>query len=66
MNTEKSKMNQPHKFVLNLSQILDLRILNKNVASQKMLPILIYLLFVEKIRRKYKNNKLKNNCINMG
>ena len=47
-NTENSKTNEAHKFVLNLSQRLDLRSSNKNVA-------LIYLLHVEK----YKNNKLK-------
>ena len=34
MNTENSKMNEPHKFVLNLSQRLDLRSSNKYVALQ--------------------------------
>ena len=34
MNTENSKNNEPHKFVLNLPQILDLRSPNKHVALQ--------------------------------
>ena len=32
MDTENSKANEPHKFVLNLSQKLDLRSLDKDVA----------------------------------
>ena len=36
MNMENSKTNEPHKFVLNLSQILELRSLNKHVALQKL------------------------------
>ena len=32
MNTENSKTNTPHKFVLNLLQRLDLRSSNKHVA----------------------------------
>ena len=32
VNTENSKANEPHKFVLNLSQKLDLRSLDKDVA----------------------------------
>ena len=32
MNTEHNKTSQPHKFVLNLSQRLDLRRWNKDVA----------------------------------
>ena len=36
MNTENSKMNKPHKFVLNLSQRLDLRSSNKLVALQSL------------------------------
>ena len=38
MNTENSKTNEPHKFVLNLSQKLDFRSLNKYFAFQN-LPI---------------------------
>ena len=34
MNMENSKTNEPHKFVLNLSQRLDLRSLSKHVAPQ--------------------------------
>ena len=47
MNTENSKANKPHKFVLNLSQILDLKGSDKHVALQK----LIYLLHVEKYKK---------------
>ena len=34
MNTENSKTNEPHKFVLNLSQRLHLRSSDKHVALQ--------------------------------
>ena len=34
MNTKNSKTNEPHKFVLNLSQRLDLRSSNKHVTLQ--------------------------------
>ena len=34
MNTENNKSNEPNKFVLNLSQKLDLRSLNKHVTLQ--------------------------------
>ena len=36
MNTENSKTNEPHKFVINLSQILDLGSSNKHVAFQNL------------------------------
>ena len=36
MNTENSKANEPCKFVLNLSQRLDLRSLNKHVTLQNL------------------------------
>ena len=36
MNTEKSKLNEPHKFVLNLSERLDLESLKKDVAHQNL------------------------------
>ena len=36
MKTENSKANERHKFVLNLSQRLDLRNLNKHVAYQNL------------------------------
>ena len=35
MNTENSKTNEPHKFVLNLSQRLDIRKSNKHVEKYK-------------------------------
>ena len=54
MNTKNSKMNERHKFVLNLSQRLDLS-LDKHVALQN-LPI--YYTW-KTIRKQYKNNKLK-------
>ena len=36
MNTENSKTNEPHKFVFNLSQRLDLRSSDKHVALQNL------------------------------
>ena len=55
MNTENSKTNEPHKFVLNLSQRLDLRRSNKHVALQNLS---IY--YTSKnIRKQYKNKKLQ-------
>ena len=38
MNTENSKTNESHKFILNLSQRLDFKSSNKHVALQN-LPI---------------------------
>ena len=55
MNTENSKTNEPHKFVLNSSQRLDLRSSDKHV-SLKNLPIYYTL---KNIRKLYKNSKLK-------
>ena len=55
LNTKKSKTNEPHKFILNLSQILDLRSSNKHVALQNLS---IYYTW-KNIRKQYKNNKLK-------
>ena len=55
MNSKNSKMNEPHKFVLNLSQRLDLRSSNKHVALQNLS---IYYTW-KNIRKQYKNNKLK-------
>ena len=45
MNTENSKMNEPHNFDLNLSQILHLRSSNKGRSSK-----FVYLLYVEKYK----------------
>ena len=35
MNTEKSKTNEPHQFVLNLSQILDVKRLNTYLLNTR-------------------------------
>ena len=55
MNTETSKTNEPHKFVLNLSQRLDLRNSNKDVALQNLSIFYTW----KNIRKQYKNDKLK-------
>ena len=55
MNTGKSKTNEPHKFVLNLSQRLNLRSSNKRILLQN-LPI--YYTW-KNIGKQYKHNKLK-------
>ena len=55
MNTENSKTNEQHKFVLNLSQRLDLKRSNKHVFLEN---VSIYLTW-KSIRQQYKNNKLK-------
>ena len=54
INTESSKVNEPHKFVFNLSQRLDSRSSN-NCCSSKP----IYSLYVVNIRKQYQNIKLK-------
>ena len=36
VNKENSRTNKPHKIILNLSQRLDLRSLNKNIAPQNL------------------------------
>ena len=55
MNTENCKKNEPYKFVINLSQRLDLRSSDKHVFLQNLS---IYYSW-ENIRRQYKNNKLR-------
>ena len=55
MNTKNSKTNESHKFVLNLSQRLDLRSSNKHVALQNLSIYYTWKI----IRKQYKNNKLK-------
>ena len=52
---EHSKTNELHKFVLNLSQTLDLKSSNKHVALQN---VSIYYTW-KNIRKQYKNNILK-------
>ena len=55
MSMENSKTNELHKFVLNLSQRLDLRGSNKHIAFQNLS---IYYTW-KNIRKQYKNNSLK-------
>ena len=55
MNTENSRTNEPHKFVLNLLQRLDFRSSNKHIALQN-LPV--YYTW-KNISQQYKNKKLK-------
>ena len=55
MNMENSKMNEPRKLVLNLSQKLNLRSSSKHVALQNFS---IYHTWKD-IRKQYKNNQLK-------
>ena len=54
INTENRKTTKPHKFVLNLSQRLDLKSSNKHVA----LPNLPIYYTWKNIRQQYKNNKV--------
>ena len=54
MNTENNKTNEPQKFVLNLSQRLDLRSSDKHVAFQNLS---IYYTW-KNIRKQYKNNQM--------
>ena len=55
MNTENSKMNEPHKFVLNLSQRLELKSADKSAALQNLC---VYYTWKNRTKQ-YKNNKLK-------
>ena len=55
MNTENSKTSEPHKFVLNLLQRLDLKSLNKHIALQNLRIYNIRKI----VGQQYKNNKLK-------
>ena len=55
MNTGKSRMNEQHKFVVNLLQILDLRSWNKQFALQNLS---IYYTW-KNIRKQYKKLNLK-------
>ena len=55
MNTENSKTNETHKFVLNLLQRLETRSSNKHVAVQTL-----SICYIRKnIRKLYENNKQK-------
>ena len=55
MNTKNRKTNEPHKFVCNWSQRLELRSSNKYVTLQNLS---IYYTWKD-IREQYKNHKLK-------
>ena len=55
INRENNKTNESHKFVLNLSQRLDIRSSDKLAALQNLS---IYYTW-KNIRKQYKNNKLK-------
>ena len=55
MNTKNRKTSEPHKFVRNLSQRLELRSSNKHVTLQSLS---IYYTW-KGIREQYKNHKLK-------
>ena len=55
MNTENNKMNEPHKFVLNLSQRLYLRSSGNHAAIQNLSVYYTW----KNIRNQYKNDKLK-------
>ena len=50
----KQQANEPHKFVLNLSQRLDLKSEDKNVALQNLHVYYTW----KNIRKQYRNNKL--------
>ena len=55
MNMKNSKTSAPHKYVLNLSQRLDLRSPDKHVAFQNLA---IYYTW-KNIRKQYKSNEIK-------
>ena len=55
MNRENSKTIESHKFVLNLSQRLELRSSDKLIALQNLSICYSW----KNIRKQYKNNKLK-------
>ena len=61
MHRKNSKTNTPHKFVLNLSQTLDLKSFSKHAALQNLF---IYYRW-KNIRKQYKSNKLKTKSSNM-
>ena len=55
MSTEHSETNEPYKFVLKLSQRLDLRNSNKHVAFEDLSIFHTW----RSLRKQYKNNKLE-------
>ena len=52
---ENSKTDEPHKFVLNFSQRLDLKSSNKHVDLQNLFTCYV----LKSIRQQHKNHKLK-------
>ena len=56
MNTENRKMSEPHKFVFNFSQRLDLRRSNEHVHLQNLSVSYTWKYILKK---QYENNKLK-------
>ena len=56
LNTENTKTNESHKFVLNLSQSLDLKSSNKYVGLQNLS---IYYTWENMKKKQYKINNLK-------
>ena len=59
MNKENSKTNEPHKFVLNLSQILDLENSNKHVALQNLSIYYIWKNIRQNINTQNNNSKVE-------
>ena len=59
MNTENSKTCEPDKFVLYISEILDLRKTNKHVALQNLYIYYTWKNIKKKKKKQYKNNKPK-------
>ena len=55
VTTENSKTNKQHKFILNLSQRLDLRSSDKHIALQKLSIHFSW----KNIKHQFKSNKLK-------
>ena len=55
INTENSKANESHQFVVNLSQRLGIRSSNKHVTLQNLS---IYYTW-KNVRQQYNNNKVK-------
>ena len=55
MNTENGKTNEPHRFKLNLTDKLNLKYPNKNIA---LANLIIYYTW-KNIKSEYKNNKFK-------
>ena len=55
MNTENSKTNESHKYVINFPQNLDLRSSDKHVALQNLSLVYTW----KNIRKQYKNNEIK-------